>query len=112
MALYAFDGTSREDDIEDSRDTNVVRFARAYRGRRVYLSLANSEFAVIIYASRTNCRNPSIFRFSNAATKLKPGDSNPTMRRVNWSITTRTQRVRKVADSHRKRSRLQRLSFM
>jgi hypothetical protein len=38
--------------------------------------LANSEFAVIsIHASRTNCRNPSIFRFSNAATKLKPGYS-------------------------------------
>ena len=40
------------------------------------LFLANSEFAVIsIHASRTNCRNPSIFRFSNAATKLKPGYS-------------------------------------
>jgi hypothetical protein len=38
--------------------------------------LANSEFAVIsIHASRTNCRDPSIFRFSNAATKLKPGYS-------------------------------------
>jgi hypothetical protein len=34
------------------------------------------RIAVIsIHASRTKCRNPSIFRFSNAATKLKPGYS-------------------------------------
>jgi hypothetical protein len=39
-----------------------------------YLFLANSEFAVIsIHASRTNCLIPSIFQFSNAATKFKPG---------------------------------------
>ena len=36
MALYAFDGTNREDEVENERDTNVVRFARAYRGRRFY----------------------------------------------------------------------------
>ena len=47
MALYAFDGTSREDDIEDSRDTNVVRFARAYRGRRVYLSGVGTRFGAV-----------------------------------------------------------------
>jgi hypothetical protein len=36
MALYAFDGTHRQDEVEHERDTNVVRFARAYRGRRFY----------------------------------------------------------------------------
>jgi len=34
-----------------------------------------------------------------------------TMRRVHWSITTRTQCVRNTADSHRNKSRLHRLSF-
>jgi hypothetical protein len=38
--------------------------------------------------------------------------ANPTMRRVHWSITTSTQCVRRTADSHRKRSRLHRLSFV
>src|SRR5271169_3313957 len=37
---------------------------------------------------------------------------NPMIRRVYRSMTTRTQWVRKVADSHRNRSVLQRLSFM
>ena len=37
---------------------------------------------------------------------------NPMMRRVNWSITTRTQHVLRVADSHRKRSQLHKLSFV
>jgi hypothetical protein len=42
----------------------------------VHVFLANSEFAVIsIHASRTNCRNPSIFCYSNAATKFKPAYS-------------------------------------
>jgi hypothetical protein len=35
----------------------------------------------------------------------------PTMRRVHWSIRTRTQCGRRTADSHRNRSRLHRLSF-
>ncbi len=35
----------------------------------------------------------------------------PTMRRVQWSITTSTQCVRRTADSHRNKSRLHRLSF-
>jgi len=30
---------------------------------------------ISIHATRTNCRNPSIFRSSNASTKLKPGYS-------------------------------------
>lgn len=44
MALYAFDGTSREDELENEKDTNVVRFARAYRGRRVYRSGVGTRF--------------------------------------------------------------------
>jgi hypothetical protein len=63
----------------DLRWKVVLRFFRVERKACIaesYLFLANSEFAVIsIHASRTNCRNPSIFRSSNAATKLKPGYS-------------------------------------
>jgi hypothetical protein len=44
MALYAFDGTSREDDIENDKDTNVVRFARAYRGCRIYRSGVGTRY--------------------------------------------------------------------
>jgi hypothetical protein len=36
----------------------------------------------------------------------------PMIRRVNWSITTRTQCVFKVADSQRNRSQLHKLSFV
>jgi len=36
MALYAFDGTGQEDQTDNERDTNVVRFARAYRGKVSY----------------------------------------------------------------------------
>lgn len=44
MALYAFDGTSREDKVNDEQDSNVVRFARAYRGSRVYLPGVGTRF--------------------------------------------------------------------
>ena len=44
MALYAFDGTSKEDEIDDNQDSNVVRFARAYRGTRVYLPGVGTRF--------------------------------------------------------------------
>ena len=37
---------------------------------------------------------------------------NPMILRVYWSITTNTQYVRKVADSHRNKSTLHRLSFV
>jgi hypothetical protein len=37
---------------------------------------------------------------------------NPMILRVYWSITTNTQCVRKVADSHRNKSTLHRLSFI
>ena len=36
----------------------------------------------------------------------------PTIRRVHWSMTSSTQWLRKIADSHRNRSMLQRLSFV
>jgi hypothetical protein len=42
--LYAFDGTSRDDNIENDRDTNVVRFARAYRGCRIYRSGVGTRY--------------------------------------------------------------------
>src|ERR1700694_1973410 len=35
----------------------------------------------------------------------------PTMRRVHWSMTTSTQWARRMADSHRNRSTLHKLSF-
>jgi hypothetical protein len=44
VALYAFDGTSKADDIDDNQDSNVVRFARAYRGTRVYLPGVGTRF--------------------------------------------------------------------
>src|SRR5262245_36008828 len=44
MALYAFDGTSNEDQIDNEKDTNVVRFARAYRGRRFYRAGVGTRF--------------------------------------------------------------------
>ena len=47
MALYAFDGTSKDDDDEDANDSNVVRFARAYRGRRVYRSGVGTRYGAI-----------------------------------------------------------------
>src|SRR5262249_13146727 len=37
---------------------------------------------------------------------------NPMIRRVKWSITTRTQWVLRVADSQRNRSQLHKLSFV
>jgi hypothetical protein len=47
MALYAFDGTSKEDETENEKDTNVVRFARAYRGRRFYRPGVGTRFGGI-----------------------------------------------------------------
>jgi hypothetical protein len=47
MALYAFDGTSKEDDVDDAKDSNVVRFTRAYRGRRVYRSGVGTRFGAV-----------------------------------------------------------------
>ena len=43
---------------------------------------------------------------------MPPWTPNPITRRVNWSITTRTQCVFKVADSHRNKSQLHRLSLV
>lgn len=47
MALYAFDGTSKEDEIDDDEDSNVVRFTRAYRGTRVYLPGVGTRFGAV-----------------------------------------------------------------
>ena len=37
MALYAFDGTWNEDEEDEMRDSNVVKFRDAYTGRRFYV---------------------------------------------------------------------------
>jgi hypothetical protein len=37
MALYAFDGTWNEDEANEAKDTNVVKFSDAYAGRKFYL---------------------------------------------------------------------------
>ncbi|MBN1546719.1 MAG: DUF2235 domain-containing protein [Syntrophaceae bacterium] len=37
MALYAFDGTWNEDEVEEANDTNIVRFSDAYQGNVFYL---------------------------------------------------------------------------
>ena len=71
--------------------------------------LANSEFAVIsVHASKKNCRNPSIFRFSNAATKLKPRHSkaNVLVRRTEALLN----RIR-LPDAHQVQSFMPLLAF-
>jgi len=37
MALYAFDGTGNEDEVDSREDSNVVKFRDAYSGATVYL---------------------------------------------------------------------------
>jgi uncharacterized protein (DUF2235 family) len=37
MALYAFDGTWNEDEVDEGRDTNVIKFRNAYTDRSFYL---------------------------------------------------------------------------
>src|SRR6516165_424102 len=46
------------------------------------------------------------------AVTAPPCTPMPMRRRVNWSITTSTQSLRRTSDSHRKRSTLQRLSVV
>ena len=47
MALYAFDGTSNEDHIDDTMDTNVVRFTEAYQGERCYRSGVGTRMGTV-----------------------------------------------------------------
>ena len=48
MALYAFDGTWNEDEIDDATDTNVVRFRELYAGADFeYLSGVGTRFGAI-----------------------------------------------------------------
>lgn len=44
MALYAFDGTANVDEVEDDKDTNVVRFTELYDGQIKYLEGVATEF--------------------------------------------------------------------
>ena len=38
MALYAFDGTGNQDELEDGKDSNVVKFKELYQGEIEYLA--------------------------------------------------------------------------
>ena len=37
MGLYAFDGIRNEDEADEGKDTNVLKFFEAYVGNRFYL---------------------------------------------------------------------------
>ena len=47
MALYAFDGTWNEDEADEAKDTNVVRFRDAYQGNIFYLEGVGTRLGFI-----------------------------------------------------------------
>ena len=47
MALYAFDGTWNEDEKDEAKDTNVVRFRDAYQGNVFYLEGVGTRLGFI-----------------------------------------------------------------
>lgn len=47
MALYAFDGTWNEDEEDEARDSNVVRFRDAYQGHIYYLEGVGTRLGFI-----------------------------------------------------------------
>lgn len=47
MALYAFDGTWNEDEVEEAKDTNVVKFRDAYTERSFYLEGVGTRLGFI-----------------------------------------------------------------
>lgn len=48
MALYAFDGTWNEDDVDDVEDSNVIRFKELYRGNNTeYLEGVGTRFGML-----------------------------------------------------------------
>lgn len=47
MSLYAFDGTWNENQPQDAKDTNVVRFLEAYQGEKWYVEGPGTRFGVI-----------------------------------------------------------------
>lgn len=47
MALYAFDGTWREDEDDDRKDSNVVKFRDAYNGNKFYLEGVGTRLGAI-----------------------------------------------------------------
>jgi len=46
MALYAFDGTCNEDEEDDRKDTNVVKFRDAYSKQKFYLEGIGTRFGL------------------------------------------------------------------
>ena len=47
MALYAFDGTWCEDEPEPIKDSNVIKFKDAYRGRSEYIEGVGTRFGAL-----------------------------------------------------------------
>ncbi len=47
MALYAFDGTSNIDEVDDIKDTNVVRFKELYQGDIHYIEGVGTRFGAL-----------------------------------------------------------------
>lgn len=47
MALYAFDGTWNEDDEDDIKDTNVVKFSDAYDGKVELIAGVGTRFGLM-----------------------------------------------------------------
>jgi hypothetical protein len=47
MALYAFDGTWNEDEVDPVDDTNVLRFKRAYQQQAEYIEGVGTQFGAL-----------------------------------------------------------------
>jgi len=47
MALYAFDGTWNEDELDPAEDTNVVKFRDAYDGKTEFIEGVGTKFGAI-----------------------------------------------------------------
>jgi len=47
MALYAFDGTCNKDEVDQRKDSNVVKFRDAYSGPKFYLAGIGTRFGLL-----------------------------------------------------------------
>src|SRR5215472_2505973 len=86
---------------------------RYFKDSKIGLPSMESIQRIMIGAEGTLSVDRSSEHPAPATPSMMPrGAPDPTMRRVNWSITTRTQCVVKVADAHRNKSQLHKLSFV